>query len=119
MIAHIVLFEPRGEFDDATRDALVDLIARAAREIPSIRRFRFGPRVTHGLPGYEQAMTTPYGYTAIVEFDNVAGLTEYLRHPAHAALGDFFTSAAARSLAYDYELVDAGEFLGREATRQP
>ena len=114
MIAHVVLFEPRGEFDDATRDAFVDAISRAAREIASIRRFRIGPRIMHGLPGYEQSMTTQYGYAALVEFDSVDGLTEYLRHPAHAALGEFFTTAAARALAYDYELVDAEEFVGKQ-----
>ncbi len=114
MIAHIVLFEPRGDFDDATRDAFVDRIARAAREIPAIRRFRIGPRITHGLPGYEQAMSVHYGYAAVIEFDNLDGLAEYLRHPAHAALGQFFTTAAARSLAYDFELVDTGEFVGKQ-----
>ncbi len=116
MIAHVVLFEPRGEFDDATRDAFVQMISRATREIASIRRFRIGPRITHGLPGYEQGMTTQYGYAAVVEFDDVHGLKEYLRHPAHDALGEFFTTRAARALAYDYELVDAEEFVG---TRQP
>jgi len=119
MIVHVVLFEPRGDFDDVIRDALVTRIGRAAREITAIRRFRIGPRITHGLPGYEREMTTHYGYAAIVEFDTLGGLTEYLRHPAHAALGEFFTTAAARSLAYDYELVDAGEFVGSQTTRQP
>ena len=114
MIAHIVLFEPRGDFDDATRDAFVDRIATAAREIPAIQRFRIGPRITHGLPGYEKAMTVHYGYAAVIEFEGVEGLAEYLRHPAHAALGQFFTTAAERSLAYDFELVDAEEFVGKQ-----
>jgi hypothetical protein len=111
MIAHVVLFEPLGDFDDATRDVLVDTIARATREIQGIRRFRVGPRITHGLPGYEKAMTVGYGYAAIIEFDDVDGLAEYLRHPAHAALGQFFTTGVSRALAYDFELVDADEFL--------
>jgi len=118
MIAHVVLFEPRGDFDDATRDLFVDKISRATREIPAIRRFRIGPRITHGLPGYEKSMTVSYGYAAILEFADVDGLAEYLRHPAHAALGEFFSTGALRALAYDFELVDAEEFL-RPPAGQP
>jgi hypothetical protein len=107
VIAHIVLFEPRAQFDEATRAAFLEKIAVAANEIPTIRRFHVGRRVTHGMPGYEQAMTTVFGYAAVIEFDDKAGLTAYLRHPAHAALGEFFTTAAARALAYDFDMLEA------------
>ena len=63
----------------------------------------------HGLPGYEQMMREAYDYAAIVEFDDVEGLKAYLAHPGHGTIGRHFTSSAAASLAYDYELLDASE----------
>lgn len=109
MIAHVILFTPREELTGASRQDLLDGIAAAAEAIPSVRRFRIGRRVTHGLPGYEQAMSEPYTFAAIVEFDDLVGLTAYLAHPAHAAIGEHFTRSAARALAYDYEMVDAAD----------
>lgn len=104
MIAHVILFQPRGELDEQMRGAFAGIVATAARQIASIRRFRIGPRVMHGLPGYEQGMRDHYGYAAIIEFDDVRGLTEYLQHPAHAALGHHFSASTERALAYDFEL---------------
>lgn len=109
MIAHIILFEPREELDDTTRALFAEIVAKAATEIPSIRRFRIGTRVTHGLPGYEQTMKEHYGYAAVIEFDDADGLREYLRHPAHAALGHHFSASSKRALAYDFDLVDVAD----------
>ncbi len=106
MIAHVVLFSPRADLADDARQGLLDALAQTARGVPAVRRFRVGPRVTHGLPGYEQAMRDNYEYAAIVEFDSLDGLKSYLAHPAHAALGAHFTTSAARALAYDYEVGD-------------
>ena len=109
MIAHLILFTPKsGLPQGAQRDLLTALVAAAA-EIPSIKRFRVGRRVTHGLPGYEQSMRDNYAFAAIVEFDDIAGLKTYLAHPSHAAIGGHFSASASHSLAYDYALVDAGE----------
>ena len=83
MIVHIVMFQPRGDLDATTRETLLEEIATAAKTIPSVRRMRVGPRARHGSPGYEQAMTTDYGYALIAEFDDREGLVAYLKHPAH------------------------------------
>ena len=106
MIAHVILFSPKADLPESTRQDVLAGLSRAAASIPSIRRFRIGTRVTHGRPGYEQAMREPYEFAAIIEFDDMAGLTAYLAHPVHAAVGDHFTTTASRSLAYDYELTD-------------
>ena len=50
-------------------------------------------------------MPEDYQYLLELDFDDVAGLRAYLEHPAHGAIGGFFTSAASASLAYDYEVV--------------
>ncbi len=107
MIAHVILFQPRPDLSDAARSDLMTALAAAAAEIPTIRRFVVGRRVTHGLAGYEQAMRTPYEYSAIIEFDDLDGLKAYLAHPAHERIGAHFTSSAAGALAYDYEMVAA------------
>ena len=60
----------------------------------------------HGLPGYEQMMATDYEFALIIEVDDVAALTRYLKAPAHRALGDLFSTATAAALAYDFEMTD-------------
>ena len=109
MIAHIVLFTPRKTLSDGERHALADTFAAALVAIPSIRRARVGPRVTHGRPGYEQLMHVDYEYAAILEFDDRAGLESYLAHTAHQALGERFFAMFEEALMYDYELREGAE----------
>jgi hypothetical protein len=109
MIAHVVLFNPRTDLSERDRRGLLDALIAASGDIPSIRHFRVGKRVRHGLPGYEQMMRDDYEFAAIIEFDDSAGLKSYLAHPSHAAIGMHFTRSAERSLAYDYEVVDASD----------
>ena len=110
MIAHVVLFSPKPDLSPGDRRALVDALVAASADIPSVRRFRVGKRVKHWMPGYEQMMRDDYEFAAIIEFDDMDGLKTYLGHSSHASIGQHFTTSASRSLAYDYELVDASEF---------
>lgn len=109
MIAHVVLFAPKLDLSEAERRAVLDALTSAASDIPSIRRFRVGRRVRHGLPGYEQAMRVDFEYVVLIEFDDEAGLRAYLQHPSHAAAGRFFATASSAALAYDYEVVEASD----------
>ena len=109
MIAHIVMIEPRADLERGTLPAAIADLQAAAREIPSIRHLRIGRRIRHGLPGYEQSMARDFSYAVIIEFDDRAGLEEYLRHPSHAALSRHFATVGEQSLAYDYEVVDVGD----------
>jgi hypothetical protein len=114
MIAHVVLFSPKPDLSAEGRRDLLDALVAASTGIPSIRQFRVGRRIKHGLPGYEQMMRDDYEFAAIIEFDDVDALKSYLAHPSHAALGNHFTASASRSLAYDYALAgaeDAGRLL--------
>ena len=106
MIAHVILLEPRGDLSTGEKQAVLEAFVAATREIPVVKRCRLGRRVLHGLPGYESFMRTGFEYLAILEFDDVGGLKAYLTHPAHAAVGQYFTTAAANALAYDYDVVD-------------
>lgn len=106
MILHVILYKPKTDMNDGARQQILEGLATAATAIPSIKRLRVGKRVTHGRPGYERAMHVDFEYAVIVEFDDVEGLTAYLAHPAHSAIGGHFTSSASDSLAYDYEMFD-------------
>jgi hypothetical protein len=107
VISHLVLFSPRPDLSEAGRRALLEALVSASATIPSIRSFRVGRRVKHGLAGYEQQMADDYQFAAIIEFDDLDALTAYLAHPSHASLGAHFGASASRALAYDYALVDA------------
>jgi hypothetical protein len=111
VIAHLVLFRPKPELSAAERRGLADALAAALREIPSIRRARVGRRVTHGRP-YEALMRIDYEYAAMLEFDDLAGLTAYLEHPVHDALAARFFASFADALMYDVELKEGEAGLG-------
>jgi hypothetical protein len=109
MLFHVVLFRPRAELDAAARSALVEAFEEALQRIPSIRRFHVGRRVTHGA-GYESLMPVSLDHAAIIEFDDLAGLQAYLRHPAHEALGQRFMRSLEASAIFDYQM-QGGEDL--------
>ncbi len=111
MIVHLVLFQPRENLPEETSARLLDDMREAARTIPSIRRFRIGRRVKHGLPGYETSMRDNYGFAAFIEFEDAGGLATYLQHPSHQAMGAHFTISAERALGYDFEII---ERIGRQ-----
>ena len=107
MFIHIVLFRPKLGISETDRIAMFGALNDAAREIPTVRRFQVGPRVMHGA-AYEAVMTEDFPFAAIIEFDDLAGLQAYLRHPKHEALGRLFYQLQAAALAYDYEVSSAG-----------
>jgi hypothetical protein len=103
VILHIVLFKPQQSLTAAERQAIFDTVTSSLERCPTIRTWRIGKRVHHGLPGYEEAMGEDYQYALILEFDDVQGLADYLGHREHHQLGSLFWSASASALAYDYE----------------
>ena len=103
MISHVVLMKPRADLSPADRRALIDAFDRAIREIPTVRAVRVGRRVTHGA-GYEQAIPDTADYLIVIDFDDLAGLQTYLRHPAHEALGARFNQSLSSALVYDFEV---------------
>ena len=103
MLTHLVLMKPRADLSTADRAALVDAFERAVREIPTVRRVHVGRRVTHGA-AYEQTAVDSADYVAVLEFDDLAGLQAYLRHPAHDALGARFGQSLSSALVYDFEV---------------
>lgn len=107
MVSHVVLFRLRPDFTDADRTTFVAAFEVAVRNIPTVRGVRIGRRVTFGA-GYEQGVPG-LEFSAIIDFDNLAGLKTYLAHPAHQDLGARFNASIAQGLVYDYELMGADE----------
>ena len=108
MTVHVVLFRPREHLSPAERGRLAGVFTDAIRGIPSIRRVQVGTRVTLGR-AYEAVMRTHYSHAAILEFDDVAGLREYLEHPAHDMLGRLFFEMFEEALIYDFEVQEGAE----------
>ncbi len=115
MIIHVVLFRLRTDLSASARETLAAALARATREIPSIRRARVGSRVTVGR-AYEQLMPTDYSFAAVFEFDDRSGLLSYLDHPVHEQLAQRFYATVEQALTYDFELWESDE--GIEQIRQ-
>lgn len=103
MVWHLVLMKPRTDLSSADRQALIDALNRAAREIPTVRDVRVGRRITHGA-AYEATAPDSADYVASIGFDDLAGLQMYLRHPAHAELGARFHQSLDSALIYDFEV---------------
>ena len=103
MLTHLVLMVPRPDLTPAERGALIDAFERAIREIESVRDVRVGRRVVHGA-GYEASAPDIAEYVAIIDFDDLAGLQAYLRHPAHGELGARFGQSLRSAVVYDFEV---------------
>lgn len=103
MVSHVVLMKPRTNLSAAERRAFADAFERAVREIPTVRAVRIGTRVTFGA-AYESGQPDVADYFAIIDFDDLQDLREYLGHPAHAELGELFHRSLSSGLAYDFEV---------------
>jgi hypothetical protein len=103
MIAHVVLVKPKKGLSRDDRRLFVAAFETAVKQIPSVRRVQFGRRIKIGA-GYDSTAADAADYLACIEFDDVAALQAYLRHPAHEELGFRFNQAAAAANVYDFEL---------------
>jgi hypothetical protein len=108
MVVHIVLFRPKANLSGVEQRALLSSIEHAAANIPSVRRFRIGKTVSDP-PSYQLQGFPDMPYLAVVEFDDRAGLEEYLEHQLHGDLGRRFNDSLEAALIYDYELADAAD----------
>jgi len=111
MVTHVVLMKPRADLSAADRGAFITAFERATRDIPSVVGVRVGRRVKHGA-GYEAAAPDAADYFAAIDFENLAGLQAYLRHPAHEELGARFGASLNSAMVYDFEIGSARDLAG-------
>jgi hypothetical protein len=102
VVSHVVLFRLRRDLQPVDREGFVHALEVALRDIPTIRRFQIGRRITFGA-GYEQGLPD-FDFCSVIDFDDLAGLRAYLEHPAHEAIGARFNASIERGLVYDYEM---------------
>lgn len=100
MISHIVLFRPRADVTPDDERAFVVALENACRHVPTIRRATIGRSLPH-----DQGPDFPY--TAVIEFDDEAGLTTYLAHPLHVPLAALFRQTCAATVVVNAETTDA------------
>ena len=105
MTVHVVLFRPRTDIGDVDRDGLLDAMRVAAREIPTVRRFRIGAHISEAVP-YVISGFPSFPFMALLEFDDETGLRTYLAHPLHRDLGARFNAIAAAAMIYDFTISD-------------
>ena len=103
MVSHLVLMKPRADLSPAEKQTLIDAFEHAIRDIKDVRGVRVGRRVVHGA-GYEQSAPDSADYLVTIDFDDLAGLQAYLRHPAHEPLGASFNESLRSALVYDFEV---------------
>ena len=103
MVTHLVLMTPRSDLSPAERNAFIEAFRRATRDIPTVRAVRIGRRLLHGA-AYQQNGSDAAEYLAAIDFDDIAGLETYLRHPAHEELGRRFGTSLSAGLVYDFEV---------------
>ena len=108
MVAHVVLFRPRADLDEADRRAFAGAFQHAIAGIPSVRRARVGWRINLGRE-YDALNTHNFQFVAILEFDREKDLAAYLAHPAHQELGARFYQSAEAALVYDFELKEGAD----------
>ena len=109
MMSHVVLMKPRDGLAAADRRAFIAAFERAVRDIPSVRAVRVGRRVRHGA-GYESISPDAADYLAVIDFDDLAGLQAYLRHPVHVPLAERFGDSLSSASVYDFEMGGLEEF---------
>jgi hypothetical protein len=102
MISHLVLMKPRPDLSAEERQRFIDAFEHALTEIPGIRGVRIGDRIMHGA-GYEE-LAPAMEYVALIDFDDLAGLQAYLRHPAHQQLGAWFRESLTSAFVYDFQV---------------
>ncbi len=105
MIAHIVLFRPKPGLSAEAAQRVLSALSVALAGVPTVRRSSIGRRVMIGR-GYEQRMRSDYPYAAVLEFDDISGLKDYLSHPLHDEVGGAVFDAAEDLLVYDFEMSD-------------
>ena len=104
MMTHVVLFTPRPDLTVGQRRDLASTLARSLDEIPSVRRYQVGRRVTLGT-AYDREAPLDFTFLVVIEFDDRDGLVAYLHHPQHEALGQLFYATSAHASASDFETV--------------
>jgi Stress responsive A/B Barrel Domain len=107
MISHIVLFEPKPGLTSDEIMGFAQQLKTVIDSVPSIARATIGRTVSIENGQARNFGDKTYSFSAVVEFADEKGLTDYLNHPAHRALGRLFWQYCAATVVSEMESIDA------------
>lgn len=112
MIAHIVLFRPKGGVTVDQKKSFAQALMVVGRDVPEIRRAFVGRSVAVDSGYHREFGDTTYPYAAVMEFEDREGLVAYLNHPSHRELGRLFWETCEATTIVEVETADLGQDLG-------
>ena len=95
MVDHLVFFEVRAEASPEEVEDLVSSIRALRDEVSSTVDLSVGEDFSGRSGGYTHAL--------FVRFENVDGLREYMKHPAHLAVVEKLEATTTGRIVADYE----------------
>jgi len=85
-----VLYKPKADITHEQLQAFAQELQSLFQSVPAIKRALVGKRESIDA-GYQRSLgETTYTYLAVLEFDDEAGLIQYLTHPDHRLVGKLF-----------------------------
>lgn len=75
---HVVLFRWKSDVDEAAKARLRDGLGTMPEKIHHIRSYRFGDDAGLGAENFD--------FAVVADFDDGAGFSAYVEHPAHVEL---------------------------------
>ena len=107
VISHIVLFTPKEGLTAGQTLLFAQQLQLTMFSVPSVRRATVGRRVDVDSGSTRSFGDTAYQFSAVVEFDGISGLIEYLAHPLHRELGRLFWEYCSATAILEVDSVDA------------
>ena len=99
MIRHVAVFRFLPTFTGAAREHWMTLLRALPAQIPELRSLTVGLDVVGGPSSHELAI--------VADFDDLAGLEAYNRHPAHAEVLRISAPVKVSLATVDFEVTDA------------
>ena len=99
MIRHVAVFRFVPTFSEAEREHWMTLLRALPAQIPELRSMSVGTDLLGGASSHELAI--------VADFDDLAGLDAYNRHPAHAEVLRISAPVKVSLATVDFEVTDA------------
>ncbi|QIG39784.1 Dabb family protein [Microbacterium sp. 4R-513] len=99
MIRHVAVFRFIPEFTSDQREEWMSMLRKLPEQIPELRSMSVGTDLLRGAASHDVAI--------VADFDDLAGLEAYTRHPAHAEVLTISGPVKASLATVDFEIPSA------------
>ncbi|WP_099467164.1 Dabb family protein [Konateibacter massiliensis] len=96
MIKHIVMFKLQENEKTENLETAKSMLASFEKEIPTLKKLEV-------VCNHKETPETNCDLALICDFEDIAGLNEYQKHPTHVAFGKFITQVRESRACIDYE----------------